>query len=289
MQACIKCGQLFIESEFIKKNGDTTEKCLRCRGCFTKTRPVSPFGLRYCGTCKLHKDIKGFLKDKNRGEGLEGICKECRTIKSEEQNRKYRENNVEKIREKKAEEYQQNIEAIKARSKLWHENNRERAKENHALYYVENKEEICQHVKEYRLDHIDQVREYHRTYNKERSKTDINFSLARSVRRRLLCALSGNFKNGSAVNDLGCSIEEFKTYISIFFYNNPRTKEEMTWENRGRFGWHIDHKKPLSQFNLQDRKEFLEAVHFTNQQPLWWFDNLNKNDKLDWLHPAGMN
>lgn len=289
MQACVKCGQLFPASEFIKKNGVTTEKCLKCRGCFTKTRPPSLPGLRYCGTCKLHKDINGFLKDKNRGEGLEGICKECRAIKDKEQNKKYRTNNVEKIRGKKAVEYQENKEVIKARSLLWCKNNPEKVKENHSIYYLENKEEICLRVKEWRIDNIDQVRQYSRDYNKERAKVDINFSIMRGLRRRLLSALSGNFKNGSAVRDLGCSIDEFKTYISIFFYNNPKTDEKMTWENRGKFGWHLDHRKPLSSFNLQNREDFLRAVNFTNLQPLWWFDNLEKNDKLDWLHPTGLN
>jgi hypothetical protein len=52
----------------------------------------------------------------------------------------------------------------------------------------------------------------------------------------------------------------------------------MSWANYGE--WHIDHKTPLSSFNLQDREQFLKAVHYTNLQPLWALDNLRKNDKL---------
>lgn len=50
----------------------------------------------------------------------------------------------------------------------------------------------------------------------------------------------------------------------------------MTWENHGKYGWHIDHIKPLVSFDLTERKQFLEAVHFSNLQPLWSGDNLRK-------------
>jgi hypothetical protein len=50
----------------------------------------------------------------------------------------------------------------------------------------------------------------------------------------------------------------------------------MTWDNWTTDGWHIDHIKPLaSSFDLTDRKQFLEACHYTNLQPLWAKDNHN--------------
>lgn len=55
----------------------------------------------------------------------------------------------------------------------------------------------------------------------------------------------------------------------------------MTWENRGMFGWHIDHIIPLSLFNLTDRNDFLNACHYTNLQPLWSLDNLKKGDRIN--------
>lgn len=47
---------------------------------------------------------------------------------------------------------------------------------------------------------------------------------------------------GSAVRDLGCSIEFLKSYLESKFTGN------MSWENQGE--WYIDHIKPLSSFNL---------------------------------------
>lgn len=42
----------------------------------------------------------------------------------------------------------------------------------------------------------------------------------------------------------------------------------------------IDHIKPLASFDLTDRSQFLEACHYTNLQPLWSEDNIEKSNKL---------
>ena len=56
----------------------------------------------------------------------------------------------------------------------------------------------------------------------------------------------------------------------------------MTWENWKIDGWHIDHIKPLNSFDLTDPEQLKEACHYTNLQPLWWYDNIEKGDKIDW-------
>ena len=98
----------------------------------------------------------------------------------------------------------------------------------------------------------------------------IHTKLARKLRSRINKALHGNYKTGSAVSDLGCSIGEFKTYIESLWTAN------MSWDNYGVDGWHIDHIKPLCQFILSDKVEFKKACHYTNLQPLWASDNLAK-------------
>lgn len=67
-------------------------------------------------------------------------------------------------------------------------------------------------------------------YSKHRSKVDSIFRLKRTLRSRLCHAIKGNFKSGSAVDDLGCSIEEFKKYLESKF------EPGMTWDNWSRKG-----------------------------------------------------
>ena len=89
-----------------------------------------------------------------------------------------------------------------------------------------------------------------------------------------------NNKPGSGVKDLGCSLDYLVEFLEKKFYKNKDTNEMMSWDNYGE--WHIDHIKPLSKFNLQDREQFLEAVHYKNLQPLWSKENISKGAKLNW-------
>jgi hypothetical protein len=137
-------------------------------------------------------------------------------------------------------------------------------------YYQNNKEILLKRGKEYNKKHKEEIKFRH--FN--RLKTDINYKLANDLRTRLYHALKDNQKSGSAVKDLGCSIPEFKTYLESKF------QEGMSWKNWGVYGWHIDHIIPISSFNLQNRKEFLKANHYTNLQPMWAEENIRKNNKI---------
>jgi len=95
--------------------------------------------------------------------------------------------------------------------------------------------------------------------------------IARNLRSRLNKAIRGEYKTGSAVRDLGCSIAEFKVYLE------SKWQDGMNWDNYGQ--WHIDHIKPLSKFNLTDPEELKKACYYTNLQPMWETDNLRKSSK----------
>jgi len=53
----------------------------------------------------------------------------------------------------------------------------------------------------------------------------------------------------------------------------------MTWDNYGP-KWHIDHIVPISNFNLENREQFLQACNWLNLQPLWAEENLKKGNRL---------
>jgi len=124
----------------------------------------------------------------------------------------------------------------------------------------------------WRRENIDHVN----SYEVERRKSNLQAKLAWILRSRLCMAVKNNWKVGSAVKDLGCSIDFLKQYIESKFLLG------MTWDNHGRgIGmWHIDHIIPLDAFDLSDRNQLVRAVHYTNLQPLWQNDNLSKGSKI---------
>ena len=170
--------------------------------------------------------------------------------------------------------YQKNKDKIIARTKKWAENNKDKVKEYKKLYKLRHREKILKDNREYFKKNKDKKLKYQNNYRNKRYKTDIGFKLKALLRRRLNNALNNNYKSGSAIKDLGCSISELKEHLEKQF------KDGMNWENWGYEGWHIDHIKPLSSFDLSDRKQFLEANHYTNLQPLWREDNMKKSDKI---------
>lgn len=112
-----------------------------------------------------------------------------------------------------------------------------------------------------------------------RMRADENRKLKVDLRCRLNRVISGDTKTGSAVNNLGCTIEELKKHLESKFYPNTETGEVMSWGNRGLHGWHIDHVKPLVLFDLSNLQQLKDACNYKNLQPLWAKDNLEKKDR----------
>jgi len=162
-----------------------------------------------------------------------------------------------------------NKEKVYKNNKKWRKDNIELVRENAQIYREDNKE----HRKKARKQWLSDNPGYERNYIKNRMKTDINFKISRHLRSRLFTALKNNCKTGSAVADLGCSIEELKKHLE------SKWQPGMTWDNYNYRGWHIDHVIPLSVFNLTDKEQLLKACHYTNLQPLWASDNLRKSGK----------
>jgi len=159
-----------------------------------------------------------------------------------------------------------NKENLLLQQREFYKNNKEKIKENRKKYCRENKEKI----KEYLIKNRNKLSRKANIYQIKKRKIDIQFKLRQQLRCRLNRALKRNFKTGSAVKDLGCSIDKFKKYLENLF------QPDMTWSNWTQDGWHIHHKSPLAGFDLTDRNQFLQAVHYTNLQPMWAFENLSK-------------
>lgn len=165
------------------------------------------------------------------------------------------------------------LEYNRLRLKKYRKENKERSRETSRKNYANNGHKWKRQASKWRRKNRIRLRERDRIYRQKRRKTNIEYRLQISLRDRIRKAIKSNQKNGSAVMDLGCSIPEFKLYLE------RRFAPGMSWENYGygREKWNIDHIKELCTFDLSDRKQFLEAAHYTNMQPLWQPDNLRKN------------
>ena len=165
-------------------------------------------------------------------------------------------------------------EEIKARFKIaWQKT----GKYKYKIYYNKNIEKIKKRGSAYKKDNQSKI-------NKQQSarrKRDTHFRLRGNLSSRLLTALKHNSKSSSTLNLLGVeSITYLKQYLEKQFYNDKKTNEPMTWDNYGKYGWHIDHIRPCASFDLRCPIGQLDCFHYTNLQPLWAHDNLSKNDKL---------
>jgi hypothetical protein len=127
-------------------------------------------------------------------------------------------------------------------------------------YKQKNKRKIA----ELKQNWVAANRSKYNQYFVDRRNRDVNFKIAHTLRRRLTSFV----KNGSSVDNLGCSLLELKQYLESKF------QPGMTWENHGE--WHIDHIKLLSKFNLSEKEQLKQACHYTNLQPLWAKENLEK-------------
>lgn len=149
--------------------------------------------------------------------------------------------------------------------KIYNSNHKEKMQKQNKEWSIEHKEELLKKAKKFRLENL----EYFSNYMVQRRLLDTGFRLCHNLRTRLNHAVKNNFKGGSAIKDLGCTLEFFKKYLESKFYG------DMTWDNYGSY-WEIDHIKELHTFDLTDPIQLEQAVHYTNLQPLTINDHQKK-------------
>jgi len=215
------------------------------------TKKEENVSVKKCSKCNKEKSLDNFSNDSQKSCGKTSRCKDCI-------NKNYLENK-ENISIDRKNYYIKNKNVIKHNSKKKYWENPLKNRESSLVYYYNNK---------------DKKRVYSNNYNKERLKTDIDYRIRKNIRSRTYTAIRNKYKSGSSIKDLGCSIEELKVYFSSLF------SPEMNWDNYGHY-WHIDHKIPLSLFNLSNVNCFKKAVHYTNLQPLEKIENIKKGNKHD--------
>ena len=233
--------------------------------------------MKRCGKCHIEQDLCFFGKDSKRKDGLKTICKECRKIESKkryDENKEYfiQYNQLTKesrnVSKKKWSEL--NKDKVNISSKKYVLNNSEKRKESIKIYYLNNKEKIKDYKK--RWDKNNPT--YMTDYDKKRKKIDPEYKLWVNIRNRTsnYIKLKNITKNNSTYNLIGLTPNELKEHLEKQF------TQDMSWDNYGFYGWHIDHIIPLS--SATNEEEIYKLCHYTNLQPLWSEDNWEKSNKI---------
>lgn len=197
-----------------------------------------------CNICNQIKPITSFHKGKGYKAGVRPYCKEC----------------IHKI---KINYYFKHKKSISKRQRQYYIKHKEKILEYHKNYRIINKEKRKDTIKRSDIKCQERINKY---------KNQAYVKIAHRLRNRIRLVLIGISKSASTLNLLGCSFKFLKKHLESQF------TEGMTWENYGIGGWEIDHILPCARFNLNKIEEQKRCFHYSNLQPLWYYENRAKNN-----------
>jgi hypothetical protein len=214
--------------------------------------------MKSCIKCENIFEISSinFYKRKQSKDGFESVCKNCK----KEYDKQYKTINKEKIYIQCREWNKLNKEKIVESTQNWIQNNQERHKEIKKNAF---KKHMLNPENQYKR------REYDREYVKQKRQNNIEYKIKDSIGSIINYHLKEG-KNNSSIKYLGCSIREYIVYLENMFL------QEMTWENHGII-WEINHKTPLSTFNLTQEENIYKAFNYQNTQPLFKTTKIAEN------------
>ncbi len=236
-----------------------------------------------CGIIQKYSTKKilfAAIKNKRR-------CKNCcqkklsakeKTLKRKISNKKWIDNNKEKIKEYKK-EYNKKHKELQKQYNLQYRQT-QKYKENQKTYinrYL-SKEETKEKRKEYRKIYSQRkpTKEVRRLWDKKRrNNPEIRLGQSVSSSMRSSLKVKNLSKNKRHWEDMiGYTVQELKKHLESLF------QPGMNWSNYGK--WHIDHIIPKSFFRYKstDDVEFRYCWSLDNLQPLWAKDNISKADRL---------
>jgi len=116
-------------------------------------------------------------------------------------------------------------------------------KSNERYHKHPNKQLIMAAMKNWNINNKDKIKKYRAKYIKSPAG-----KIATTLRRRIKDILKSPV-SFLISKTIGCSPSELKIHLESKF------KEGMTWENHAFYGWHVDHIKPISKFDLNNPEE----------------------------------
>jgi len=256
---------LFLTNNGYKKLIDLTKKdeiimrgkiCPNCQNGFIPNREQ----MLYC-SLKCHDKYK------------QKINKEEIKI----QQKKYWDENREELNLKQKESYKKNKKDRLIKASIYRKEHRAYITKWAEDYRNNNRQLVRRRYRENRLKRHEHYLKKQRDDSRRYYETNPNYKLRStySVDFGTKLKKQGTKKTKSCMKYLGCTIPEFKQHLEKQF------KPGMGWTNNCFKGWHRDHIKPCCKFNLKKESERKICFHYTNFQPLWWYENLQKSGKYD--------
>jgi len=255
------CGETKEETtEFFYKNANVkrgfTSECKVC------------VRARSRAYLKLHKDDAAERKrayNKSHKEEIDAY------------NKKYGESHKEEIAIRNKKYRDSHKEEIAARDRVYKKSH----KEQRAAYREEHKEEIAAQAKAYKERPVnkERIRINRVQYDRKKRLSNPQFKSATRIRHATGDVVVKNLEKGKSVDLLGGTSEFVRSYLESKFHVHPDTGIEMDFKNRGKGEgkWNIDHIKSLNSFDLTDKNQYAVAGHWTNIQPLWHCEHLEKH------------
>ena len=221
---------------------------------------------KVCCHCRESKDLSLFGVVSNNTDGHSGVCRNCNAIARSKGVRvldQERDGVFYRVcrrckREQPLNEFPDHPECLNGKQRVCKDCKRINAKNNG--YYSKDR----RHAKESRSP---------------QSK------MTRILRTRIACALikyknSRVTKAAKTLEIIGCDINHLIRHLESLW------QPGMSWANHGSYltgdmmTWHVDHIKPCDAFDLTDPEQQRACFHYTNLQPLWATDNLQKGHTL---------
>lgn len=193
--------------------------------------------------CLIEKEDCEFSKNKNRSNGRNSYCKECK--------KKYNKDNKDKQRQSKL---------------IYRKNNLERLNNAHSAYLIEHVEEIRKKTKEYYEKHKTEINARTIKNMNYRLENDPYFKFTHTLRLRIRSAINAQANKRKSKSCAEYGIDFKKIYDRI----GPRPNKS----------YQLDHIIPLNIFDLNN-VDHVKLAHTPNN--LRWVpaeENLKKNKKI---------
>ena len=265
---CKECAKRHVKLWARKKFHERYEEATQKR---QKSAELLAQGMKQCSKCSEVKPTSEYFSDPRKKDGLYAKCKTCHI----EITRDWDARNPQKKAEIARASKERNRETINELKRERWKNDKEHREKELAIsrsWKKSNADRVQKYRKQYGSK--PEKKEHRNHLRRERLTTDPAYKLETNLRRRVIKALKGEAKSKRTMELIGCDHAKLIAHIESQF------DKEMSWENYGYKGWHLDHIIPCAAFDLTDPEQQKACFHYTNLQPLWGEENLAKGDTL---------